>query len=225
MAPPSIDTTITKSIYATRTLKGNFGHALAPQETRARSLSTASTSSSISIASPEPSSGNPSSSSLYLPRSDDTNRDQSPSYASSSVAGKRQQEPPYSPDPYDEEGGRYTPEPLDEYVLALHDFVPQQQNANTCLSFRAGEKIHVLNRDASGWWDGELDGRRGWFPSNYVNKDVGSLLDEKLPTTRVSVSVSSVILLPNQLIIQILALWKRSRPWILEVRWVVRVTS
>lgn len=27
----------------------------------------------------------------------------------------------------------------------------------------------VLNRDPSGWWDGELEGRRGWFPSNYVS--------------------------------------------------------
>lgn len=70
-------------------------------------------------------------------------------------------------------------------MLALHDFVPQQQNA-TCLTFRAGEKIHVLNRDPSGWWDGELaDGRRGWFPSNYVNKEVVSLMDEELPQTRV----------------------------------------
>ncbi|KAI6114219.1 ras guanine nucleotide exchange factor domain-containing protein [Pisolithus sp. B1] len=57
-----------------------------------------------------------------------------------------------------------------EFVLALHDFSPQQQNA-TCLSFRAGQLIHVLNKDSSGWWDGELDGQRGWFPSNYVCAD------------------------------------------------------
>ncbi|KAG8762081.1 hypothetical protein FRC11_011294 [Ceratobasidium sp. 423] len=54
-----------------------------------------------------------------------------------------------------------------EYVLALHDFVPVNGNT-TCLSFRAGQIIHVLNRDSTGWWDGELEGRRGWFPSNYV---------------------------------------------------------
>ncbi|KAJ1303305.1 hypothetical protein OPQ81_011502 [Rhizoctonia solani] len=54
-----------------------------------------------------------------------------------------------------------------EYVVALHDFVPVNGNT-TCLSFRAGQLIHVLNRDSTGWWDGELDGRRGWFPSNYV---------------------------------------------------------
>ena len=67
-----------------------------------------------------------------------------------------------------------------EYVLAMHDFVPQHQN-ETCLAFRAGQVIHVLNRDSSGWWDGELDGRRGWFPSNYVTSDVGLLTEEELP--------------------------------------------
>jgi son of sevenless len=70
----------------------------------------------------------------------------------------------------------------------MHDFTPQNQNA-TCLSFRAGQVIHVLNRDTSGWWDGELEGRRGWFPSNYVNADVDvmdSLQDEELPRAAVS---------------------------------------
>ena len=81
-----------------------------------------------------------------------------------------------------------SPDVPDEYVLALHDFEPQAQNA-TCLSFRAGEKIRVLNRDPSGWWDGELNGRRGWFPSNYVNKAVMSLMDEELPRARVRISL------------------------------------
>ena len=74
-----------------------------------------------------------------------------------------------------------------EYVLAMHDFAPQQQDAN-CLSFRAGQVIHVLNRDESGWWDGELDGQRGWFPSNYVNTEAGvtSLTEEDLPSPTVS---------------------------------------
>ncbi|RDX49923.1 ras GEF [Lentinus brumalis] len=68
----------------------------------------------------------------------------------------------------------------EEYVLAMHDFSPQQSNI-TCLTFRAGQVIHVLNRDPSGWWDGELDGRRGWFPSNYVTSEVGLLTEEELP--------------------------------------------
>ncbi|KAI0304490.1 ras guanine nucleotide exchange factor domain-containing protein [Multifurca ochricompacta] len=66
-----------------------------------------------------------------------------------------------------------------EYVLAMHDYVPEQRNA-TCLAFRAGQVIRVLNRDPSGWWDGELDGNRGWFPSNYVNGDLALLTDGDL---------------------------------------------
>ncbi|KAF8158982.1 ras guanine nucleotide exchange factor domain-containing protein [Mycena galopus ATCC 62051] len=80
-----------------------------------------------------------------------------------------------------------------EYVLAMHDYAPQNQSA-TCLSFRAGQVIHVLNRDSSGWWDGELEGRRGWFPSNYVNVDVNALMDEEDPAsspTRVRGHVAS----------------------------------
>ncbi|KAK0528181.1 Ras guanine nucleotide exchange factor bud5 [Tilletia horrida] len=56
----------------------------------------------------------------------------------------------------------------EEYVVALHDFTSQN---DTCLSFQSGQVIKVYNRDSSGWWDGELDGLRGWFPSNYVDQD------------------------------------------------------
>jgi son of sevenless-like protein len=86
-----------------------------------------------------------------------------------------------------------------DYVLAMHDFSPQHQNA-TCLSFRAGQVIHVFNRDSSGWWDGELEGRRGWFPSNYVTADVGSLTEEELPESqRVRPYILVVILNLNSL--------------------------
>ncbi|EPQ26580.1 uncharacterized protein PFL1_06906 [Pseudozyma flocculosa PF-1] len=72
-----------------------------------------------------------------------------------------------SPVDYDEEddGAYAAPE---EHVVALHDFA--SSNA-TCLSFTAGQVIKVFNRDSSGWWDGELDGERGWFPSNYVDQE------------------------------------------------------
>ncbi|TFY59291.1 hypothetical protein EVJ58_g5868 [Rhodofomes roseus] len=67
-----------------------------------------------------------------------------------------------------------------EYVLAMHDYDPEGNNIN-CLSFQARQIIRVLNRDPSGWWDGEVDGRRGWFPSNYVTCEVGLLTEEELP--------------------------------------------
>ncbi|KAG1822814.1 ras guanine nucleotide exchange factor domain-containing protein [Suillus subaureus] len=131
--------------------------------TRMRSGSTASTSSSISVDSPGPSSSSASSSSLNLPDSEKSSRTLHYPLASPS-----------------DETVRVSPSP--EFVLALHDFHPQHQNA-TCLSFRAGQVIHVLNRDSSGWWDGEINGQRGWFPSNYVSADerVISLAEEVLP--------------------------------------------
>ncbi|KAI8088827.1 SH3 domain-containing protein [Halteromyces radiatus] len=38
------------------------------------------------------------------------------------------------------------------------------------LSFGQGDIIHVLAKLESGWWDGWCNGRRGWFPSNYVEE-------------------------------------------------------
>lgn len=72
-----------------------------------------------------------------------------------------------------------SPVGLDEYVLALHDFTPAG-NA-TCLAFKAGQVIHVLNRDPSGWWDGELDGKRGWFPSNYTGSALPQVDEQPVP--------------------------------------------
>lgn len=63
--------------------------------------------------------------------------------------------------------------PSSEYVRALHDFEPTA-GSTTCLSFRAGQVIRTLNKDGSGWWDGELEGKRGWFPSNYVEVLLGA---------------------------------------------------
>ncbi|PPQ76387.1 hypothetical protein CVT26_015376 [Gymnopilus dilepis] len=125
---------------------------------RGRSISNASTSSSISVVSPTSSSTNASTTSLSLPNSRQSSRSRSRSAS-----------------PAIEETVRLG----QEYVLALHDYVPPPQNT-TCLSFREGQVIHVLSRDPSGWWDGELEGRRGWFPSNYVsNMEITSLTEEE----------------------------------------------
>lgn len=135
---------------------------LQPQNrTRARSGSLASTSSSLSVESPAPSS----SSSVHLPH---TAQEREDTHATVSNPAN----------PSADETMRIQPV-ASEFVLALHDFTPHQQNA-TCLSFRAGQVIRVLNKDSSGWWDGELDGQRGWFPSNYVSADEGviSLADD-----------------------------------------------
>ncbi|KDQ62483.1 hypothetical protein JAAARDRAFT_54421 [Jaapia argillacea MUCL 33604] len=132
--------------------------------TRMRSTSSASTSSSISLISPAPSSSTASTSSLHLPAS---------ASSSTSLGG-----PSRSSSPVSSTGG-LSPRHGD-FVLAMHDYFPDSQSA-TCLSFMAGQIIHVINRDSSGWWDGELEGRRGWFPSNYVTSHLSSLTEEELP--------------------------------------------
>lgn len=50
------------------------------------------------------------------------------------------------------------------YVRALYDY---EADDHTSLSFRQGDTIQVITQLASGWWDGIINGVRGWFPSNY----------------------------------------------------------
>lgn len=93
---------------------------------------------------------------------------------SQQLAGHAEEEDERADADEDEEGDQSTEDEdgegmQGEYVVALHDFA--STNA-TCLSFQAGQVIRVFNRDTSGWWDGELNGERGWFPSNYVDADV-----------------------------------------------------
>jgi son of sevenless-like protein len=56
---------------------------------------------------------------------------------------------------------------LDErvFVRALYPFESKEDSS---LSFEEGDIIRVLTKLESGWWDGLLYGRRGWFPSNFV---------------------------------------------------------
>ena len=50
------------------------------------------------------------------------------------------------------------------YVRALYDY---ETDDHTSLTFRQGDIIQVITQLSSGWWDGVLNGVRGWFPSNY----------------------------------------------------------
>ncbi|KAF2171708.1 hypothetical protein M409DRAFT_63321 [Zasmidium cellare ATCC 36951] len=54
-----------------------------------------------------------------------------------------------------------------QFVTALYDFDGQNDGD---LSFREGDKIRVVKRTEStdDWWEGELRGRMGSFPANYV---------------------------------------------------------
>lgn len=50
------------------------------------------------------------------------------------------------------------------YVRALYDY---EADDRTSLSFHEGDVIQVITQLDSGWWDGVINGVRGWFPSNY----------------------------------------------------------
>ncbi|KAJ5046814.1 uncharacterized protein L3040_004039 [Drepanopeziza brunnea f. sp. 'multigermtubi'] len=50
------------------------------------------------------------------------------------------------------------------FVRALYDY---EADDRTSLSFHEGDLIQVITQLESGWWDGVINGVRGWFPSNY----------------------------------------------------------
>jgi son of sevenless len=189
LAGPSSAGPSSRSRSRNATPASSHGNSLAVKGQRLRSPSTASTSSSLSVISPMPESatGSASSSSVNLATvstasSETPSGSRSHSFASDVTYDTRATSPET-----DETAGHVS---SGDYVLAMHDFTPQHQNA-TCLSFRAGQVIHVLNRDATGWWDGELDGRRGWFPSNYVSADVSSIMEEASPVKPVCRNILS----------------------------------
>ncbi|XP_072293292.1 intersectin-1 isoform X1 [Eucyclogobius newberryi] len=50
-------------------------------------------------------------------------------------------------------------------VIGMYDYVAQNDDE---LAFQKGQVITVINKDDCDWWKGELNGREGLFPSNYV---------------------------------------------------------
>ncbi|NWW75393.1 VAV protein, partial [Climacteris rufus] len=52
---------------------------------------------------------------------------------------------------------------------ARYDFSARDR---TELSLRQGDVVRVLSKKGQpGWWKGEIYGRVGWFPANYVDED------------------------------------------------------
>ncbi|KAK5724046.1 cell division cycle-related protein [Elasticomyces elasticus] len=54
------------------------------------------------------------------------------------------------------------------HVRALYDYFPEKDDKEA-LAFVAGDIILVVSQLESGWWDGVINGVRGWFPSNYTD--------------------------------------------------------
>ncbi|XP_018121471.1 intersectin-2 isoform X2 [Xenopus laevis] len=50
-------------------------------------------------------------------------------------------------------------------VIAMYDYIGNNEDE---LRFSKGQLIYVLNKDDADWWQGEINGVTGLFPSNYV---------------------------------------------------------
>lgn len=47
---------------------------------------------------------------------------------------------------------------------------PFKGDHNDELCFKKGDLITVTQKEEGGWWEGTLNDKTGWFPSNYVNE-------------------------------------------------------
>ncbi|XP_066122689.1 intersectin-2 isoform X3 [Saccopteryx bilineata] len=56
-------------------------------------------------------------------------------------------------------------------VIAMYDYVANNEDE---LNFSKGQLINVLNKDDPDWWQGEINGVTGLFPSNYVKMTTDS---------------------------------------------------
>ncbi|XP_074847443.1 intersectin-2 isoform X2 [Carettochelys insculpta] len=56
-------------------------------------------------------------------------------------------------------------------VIAMYDYAANNEDE---LSFSKGQIINVLNKDDVDWWQGEINGVTGLFPSNYVKMTTDS---------------------------------------------------
>ncbi|XP_057643815.1 intersectin-2 isoform X1 [Chionomys nivalis] len=56
-------------------------------------------------------------------------------------------------------------------VIAMYDYAANNEDE---LSFSKGQLINVMNKDDPDWWQGEISGVTGLFPSNYVKMTTDS---------------------------------------------------
>uniref|UniRef100_A0AAY4BMU8 Growth arrest-specific protein 7 n=1 Tax=Denticeps clupeoides TaxID=299321 RepID=A0AAY4BMU8_9TELE len=66
------------------------------------------------------------------------------------------------------------------FCKTLYAFSGEQHRLG--LSFAAGDTVRVTQAPPGGWWEGEKDGVRGWFPSSYVQ--VLEVSAKSFPQTR-----------------------------------------
>ena len=76
-----------------------------------------------------------------------------------------------------------TPSVLVTRVRALHSFEPTDAGE---LAFERGDVIKVVDRGYKDWWRGQLRGRTGIFPVNYVVSEGATWLSNVLSSDRLS---------------------------------------
>lgn len=78
------------------------------------------------------------------------------------------------------------------YCRSLYAFSGKHNHA---LKFEVGKIIELLQTLDGGWWEGDIDGVRGWFPANYVKV----LEVSQGQTTKVLVLIRGLNFYPSKL--------------------------
>ena len=53
-------------------------------------------------------------------------------------------------------------------MIAMYPLEAEEEGE---LSFNEGDRIEVIRKDPSGWWEGRLNGEVGLFPENYTQPE------------------------------------------------------
>ena len=83
------------------------------------------------------------------------------------------------------------------YLVLAKVMFDYHANEDDELSLRRGENVEVLAQSHKGWWTGSLNGKEGFFPSNYVKLEKNPISIPK--PQRASVSIPPVREEPGEL--------------------------
>lgn len=74
----------------------------------------------------------------------------------------------YEPQPQPRRKALPQPGGKKSYAVALYALEAEEEGE---LSFNEGDRIEIIRKDPSGWWEGKLNGVVGLFPENYTQHD------------------------------------------------------
>ena len=76
------------------------------------------------------------------------------------------------------------------YLVLAKVIFNYHTNEDAELSLRRGEIVEVLAQNHKGWWTGSLNGKEGFFPSNYVKLEKNPISIPKPQRASVSIPPS-----------------------------------